>query len=90
MTPPTAADLSTRENLERWIRTALARALERPETDIALDADFDSLGLPSLEAVTLSGDLEDALGRPVDANVVFDHPSIARLAAALTTERAHA
>lgn len=84
MTP--APNLATQEALERWIRAALARALERPEDDIGLETEFDTLGLPSLEAVSLSGELEEALGRPVDANIVFDHPSVARLAAALSRE----
>jgi polyketide synthase 13 len=72
--------------LRDWLRQSLARALNRPIEDVSDDSDFLSLGLPSLEAVVLAGELEDFLGRPVDANLLLDHPSIARLAAALASE----
>jgi acyl carrier protein len=62
------------------IRAALARALEIGEASLDDDRDFDAYGLPSLEAVELAGELEDFLGREIDAEAIFDHPSISRLA----------
>jgi acyl carrier protein len=67
-------------HLRREIRDLLARALECAAYEIDDDADFDVLGLPSLEAVMLAGELEDRLGRPVDAEAAFEHASVARLA----------
>ena len=66
--------------LRAQIRAALARALHLAPETIDDDADFSTLGLPSLEAVMLTGDLEDWLGRPVDAEAAFAHASVARLA----------
>ena len=66
--------------LRDWIRAALARALGLTAAQIDDDRDFDAYGLPSLEAVMLTGDLEDLLGRPVDAEAAFEHASVTRLA----------
>jgi acyl carrier protein len=66
--------------LRVWIRESLARALQIDAGSIDDDEDFDALGLPSLEAVMLTSDLEDRLGRPVDAEVALEHASVARLA----------
>lgn len=62
------------------IRASLSRALEIEETTLDDDRDFDAYGLPSLEAVELAGELEDFLGREIDAEAIFDHPTINRLA----------
>lgn len=70
----------TEHELRAFIRAALARALQLEAREIDDDLDFDSLGLPSLEAVMLTADLEDWLGRPVDAEAALDHASVARLA----------
>lgn len=76
MTHPTP----TEADLRAWIRDALARALSLPADAIDDEREFDAYGLPSLEAVMLTGDLEDWLGRPVDAEAALDHASVARLA----------
>ena len=70
----------TERQLRDFIRVALARALHVNASEIDDERDFDSLGLPSLEAVMLTGELEDWLGRPVDAEAALDHASVARLA----------
>ncbi len=70
----------TEPALRTWIRAALARALGLSVTKIDDEQDFDAYGLPSLEAVMLTGDLEDLLGRPVDAEAALEHASVARLA----------
>lgn len=62
------------------IRASLSRALEIEEVTLDDDRDFDAYGLPSLEAVELAGELEDFLGREIDAEDIFDHPTINRLA----------
>lgn len=75
-----AHTVMTEPDLRDWIRSALARALALPVAAIDDECDFDTYGLPSLEAVMLTGDLEDLLGRPVDAEAALDHASVARLA----------
>lgn len=67
------------------IRTSLASALSIAEDTLDDERDFDAYGLPSLEAVELAGELEDFLGREIDAEAIFDHPSISQLARYLAT-----
>ena len=62
------------------IRASLASALSVVESTLDDDRDFDAYGLPSLEAVELAGELEDFLGREIDAEAIFDHPSVSQLA----------
>ncbi|GLW47204.1 hypothetical protein Stsp02_28660 [Streptomyces sp. NBRC 14336] len=69
--------------IERWLREALAEATgSRPE---AVDPTLPlaAYGLQSVQMVTLAGDLERRLGRPVEATVVWEHPTVERLAAHL-------
>jgi len=66
--------------LRGFIRDALARALHMGPSEIDDEREFDALGLPSLDAVMLTGELEDWLGRPVDAEAALEHASVARLA----------
>ncbi len=41
---------------------------------------FDHLGLDSADAVTLMGELEDFVGRPLSASLPYTFPTIERLA----------
>jgi polyketide synthase 13 len=66
--------------IRRFIRTALATALGLAPEAIDDDRGFDAYGLPSIEAVSLTADLEDWLGRPVDAEAALEHASVAQLA----------
>jgi acyl carrier protein len=72
--------MATEPELRAYIRAALAEALRLPPDSIDENRDFDAYGLPSLEAVMLTGELEDWLGRPVDAEAALEHASVARLA----------
>ena len=48
------------------------------ESDVTIP--FDNFALDSATAITMSGDLEDWLGRSVDPMLVYDYPTIADLA----------
>lgn len=71
---------STAEVLE-LLRERLAPALglDRPD-ELDPDASLFDLGLTSFMVVELRGELERRLGREIPATVVFDHPTIRRLA----------
>lgn len=47
---------------------------------------FIRLGIDSLEAITLVGELEHGLGRDVSPEVIFEHPTPIALAAFLVAE----
>ncbi len=76
----------TAQEIERWIVSYLARVLALPEGEIAVDAPFDRLGVDSVTAVALIGDLEDGLGYELDPSIAVDHPTIAGLARYLAAQ----
>lgn len=69
--------------IEAWLVRAIARSLHVDERDIDRTRPFAELGVDSVAAVELSGDLESFLGKRVEPTVVWDYPTIALLAAHL-------
>lgn len=65
-----------RDRLVQEVAQAAQIPLERVDTR----EPFASYGLASLEAVYLVGQLEDWLGIPLDATLLWDHPTIDALA----------
>jgi polyketide synthase 13 len=70
----------TAAQLEAWIVGRLAQRLKRPAQDIDPVCQLQEYGLDSLEALSLTGEIELLLGRPVDPTVLWDHPSIRAVA----------
>lgn len=66
--------------LEAWLvaRISAETGLKPDEIDVHLP--FARLGLDSPAAVALTGELEDALGQTIDPTLVFEFPTISRLA----------
>jgi len=67
-------------DIQNWIAGYLAKELQVSQDQIPLDEQLTNLGITSRQAVMLTGDLEDYLGRPVDPAVIWDHPTIRELA----------
>jgi acyl carrier protein len=69
--------------IQDWIVDYVADvlALEPHEVDVAMA--FDRFGMDSVTAVGMTGALEEWLGRRIDPMVIYQHPTIAKLAAAL-------
>jgi acyl transferase domain-containing protein len=95
-TPPTPTDRETRRYPRPPLTTAYRPAsddLERKivalvedllsTSGIGVDDDYFELGWDSLLAMSLASRLSDDLGFEVDADLVYDEPSAARLARAL-------
>ena len=70
----------TPEEVQEWFLTYLAQTLQAAPDRIDIKAPFEVLGLDSVTAVGMSGDLEAWLGFSVDPMVVFDYPTIESLA----------
>jgi len=68
------------EAIQSWILDWLAREMQIPAQDLDPSKSFESFGMSSLLAVTMTGDLEDWLGREVDPAIMYDHPTVASLA----------
>ncbi len=72
-----------RDEIESWLAVRVAEILRTTPADIDRHRSFSAYGIDSLTAAGLSGDLEDWLGRPVSATLLFDHETIAQAAAHL-------
>ncbi len=79
-TPPTSDAISA------WLVSKLSEELQIDPDEIDVSEPFTSYGISSVLAVSLSGDLEDWLGRPLSPTLVFDFPTIEDLARHLSGE----
>jgi acyl transferase domain-containing protein/acyl-CoA synthetase (AMP-forming)/AMP-acid ligase II/pimeloyl-ACP methyl ester carboxylesterase len=76
--------LNSQENqIQNWLIDNLAQRLNIPASEIDINEPFASSGLNSVDAVSLSADLEDWLKIKLSPTIVFDYPNIAELAAYL-------
>ncbi|MER7757774.1 acyl carrier protein [Kitasatospora sp. NPDC097643] len=83
---PKPAVPTTPQDLEAWLTERVAFYLECPADEIDPHGPFPELGLDSIYALTLCGDIEDALGLVVAPVVTWDHPTVVQLAAHLREE----
>jgi len=77
---------TTVETIADWLRRRVAFYLECPVEGIDPAAPFTELGLDSVYALTLCGDIEDEFGLVVEATLPWDHPTVNALAAHLHQE----
>src|SRR6201995_4039092 len=68
------------EGLRHWLADYLVTNVGCSPYDIDFDASMSDLGLGSRDAVVLSGELSELLGRRVSPVEFWQHPSIADLA----------
>ena len=68
------------QDIEAWLAQRIAHILGTHADEISLDDTFDSFGLASRDAVSLSGDLEDWLGRRLSPILLYQYPTIRELA----------
>ncbi len=67
----------------------LARHCQRSPEPIDVAEPFASFGLDSVTMVSIAGELEKWLGRPLPQTLLYDSPTIARLAQNLAGEEEH-
>lgn len=70
----------TEDAIRSWLITNIASVVNMDPARIDPNQTFDNYGLDSLQAVSLSGDLETWLGREVSPTVVWDYPTVDQLA----------
>ena len=71
---------ATTDEIRAWLVGQIAAILSLPEDDVDPDETFDSFGLASRDAVSLSGDLEDYLSRRLSPTLLYQYPTINKLA----------
>lgn len=69
-----------------WIVERIADLLECDPADIPVDAPFVDLGLPSVQAVELSDDLQTWAGLELPPTLAFDYPTIEAVAGYVADE----
>ncbi|MFG3259808.1 type I polyketide synthase [Streptomyces sp. NPDC048172] len=69
--------------LRHWLTEQLAERCALPPGQIDIDRPFREYGLRSREATALSGRLAAHLGRPLAPTLLWQHPTVRRLAAHL-------
>jgi phthiocerol/phenolphthiocerol synthesis type-I polyketide synthase A len=66
--------------LEDGLRVILARELQLPEAELAVDRPFAELGLNSVMAMSVRRDTEQFVGIELSATMLFNYPTIVALA----------
>ncbi|MFE2567686.1 SDR family NAD(P)-dependent oxidoreductase [Streptomyces mirabilis] len=76
----------TSEDVRAWLTSAVAEAAGLDPLAVDPERPIAELGLGSRQLVTLAAELSGRIGRAVEPSLVFDHPTIAALAAAVLDE----
>jgi phthiocerol/phenolphthiocerol synthesis type-I polyketide synthase D len=77
--------ISTAE-LERWLTGQVAEICELDLDEVDVRTPLDEFGFSSRNAVELSGELEELLDRSLPTTLIWKHPTIEKLAKALTED----
>ena len=72
-----------RNELESGLRTIIAAELRLPEAELETNRPFAELGLNSLMAMAIRREAEQFVGIELSATMLFNHPTVASLAAYL-------
>jgi acyl carrier protein len=70
--------------IRAWLVGRIAFYLQRSGTEIDPDLPLVELGLDSVYAMTLSGDVEERFDIEVEPTMAWDHPTVNALARYLT------
>jgi phthiocerol/phenolphthiocerol synthesis type-I polyketide synthase C len=72
--------------IQAWLISRLSHVLQVEPGDIDIHEPFTNYGLTSVDAVGLSGDLEEWLGRRLSPTLAYEYPTIQTLARHLAGE----
>src|SRR5688572_8995288 len=73
------------EEIQAWLIANIAAIVEIDPKDIDVAKPLEYYGMDSMQAMHLSGDLEEWMGRTLSPTVVWDYPTIDLLAKHLAT-----
>ena len=76
-----------REQIRAWLVATIAERLGTAPDSVDTQSPFAGFGLSSREAMSLSGRLEEWLGRPVAPTACWDHPTVDQLATHLAADQ---
>lgn len=67
------------QEIAGWLKRRIAQCRQGGEIDIPDDVPIFELDIDSIEAVLISADLEDLLGREISPDLLYVYPTIAEL-----------
>lgn len=67
----------------KFLRQSIANEVGVAPADVVEDIDFETLGMSSLNAVLISGAIEDEFGVEIEPSLMFEHRTLATLKVAL-------
>jgi 8-amino-7-oxononanoate synthase len=74
-----ADPIPSEESIQNWLISKLAQVLELEPLEVDIERDFADYNLDSVEAVNLSGELENFLGRRLPPTLLWDYSTVAAL-----------
>ena len=66
----------TVEDIQAWLVNYFVEILEIPAEEIDREVNFEDYGLDSEVAITLTGDLEEWLGKKINPTLVYNYTNI--------------
>lgn len=76
----------TREEIQKNLQKIISQALELPPSDLLEHREFSALGLDSMRAAEITGQIEDCLGIPLQVKIMYDYPTLADLSRYLLSQ----
>ena len=76
----------SQEEIEEWLVERIMEMTHKELNDIDVSVQFINYGVNSIDAATLSGNLEEWLGRELPASIIYQFPTIEALSAHLSGE----
>ena len=70
----------TADAIRNWMVDKLAHALVLDRSKIDVHVPLPNYGIDSISALSIAGDLEDLLDRPIPSTMLWDFPTIDELA----------
>jgi acyl carrier protein len=71
------------DEITRFVRASVARELKLSPHEIDAGTDFEELGMTSLNAILVSGALEEEFGIEIEPSLLFENRTLASVSAAV-------
>ena len=81
--------MTTEDQMLDFVREQVARRTSVPLDSVSAESEFATLGLQSIDAVLLSGEIEDAFSVELDPADIFEHDTLGEFVRSIL-ERTHA
>lgn len=81
--------IATEDDVQAWVASRIVAYGKRPDLAFTVDTEFTEIGIDSVYALTLCGDIEDQYGLELDPEIMWDYPTIRDLSTHLRELGAH-